>query len=598
MILRVIAIFAFILGAVSANAIEIVRYVAENGTGDGLSIDNPSGNLKSILELSYKVDRLIILAQPGTLEVPMIEEPDARPRYKNVYIYGGGVTDISNAKEKTIIKGDLEINGGTIVNVDFKGANYKNRFGYQMTGTLKTTACNVYYSNVSVLEYKTKPGDDNYISDVKANSLYINNPNGRYTHTFVNVYNTVVLSGKGLFLEGGVLGYFQYCDFYYNTRGAYLNCKEGTTFDDCRFVGNNTEGAVKIDVLTDDIAVYFNRCVFADNNSKERDCSSAITGISPYSLQNCLIMNNKSNSTARNNNAACWGAVQIHRSQTRISNCTFYKNGNGAIHYWMESADHANAPESQIFNCVFLGNGVPFVSYYSNNSPKMMYCAADFGSDIPELDAQNHNIRITEASAKMLVDENKYKVELQEGSPLINAGYLQFSSDMNHVSHLMFDGTDLGCVEYTGKWEKTTPENTLKIKNETFVKCKSVFNGSNYFAYIPSSITAEGDIVPYGALYTGDNLQQPKLYDDGRYVVTYMNIRGRKSALLSQYGSLNYWYILENLYYDNVAPIAKKVNNRWELQVPAATGKTSSTATKKSSTATTKKTGTTRRTTR
>lgn len=570
MFLRLTAILVFFAATLTTNAIEITRYVAENGTGDGMTKENPSGNLKAILELSHKVDAVTIYAEPGTYEVPLVEEVDARPRYRNIYLYGGGETGLNKANDKTVIKGDLEIIGGLVANVDFKGANYKNRFGYQMTGTLRTTACNVYFTNATALEFKTKAGDDNFITGVTANSLYINNPNGRYTHTSVTVYNTIVANGRGLFLEGGVLGYFSFCDFFYNERGAFLNCKEGTLFDDCRFVGNNKEGGAKVDVITDDIAVYFNRCVFADNVTTERDCSSAVCGIAPFALQNCLIMNNRSANIQRNDNARRWGAVEIHRSQTRISNCTFYKNGDAAIFYWMERSDHANASDSQIFNCMFLKNRLSYVSYYSETSPKMMYCAADFGSDIPELDAQNHNIRITEASAKMAVDEDRYLVELQEGSPLINAGFLQFSNDINHMSHLMFDGTDIGCVEYIGKWEKASPESTLKIKDETYVKLKASYNGSAYYAYMPAAQTDGGPVAPFGALYAGNNLQQPKVYADGRYAVTYMNIGARKAALLNQSGTPRIWYVLENLYYDNAAPVAKLVNNRWRLETPAA----------------------------
>ena len=116
----------FILFSLTANSIEITRYVAEGATGDGLSKENPSGDLKSVLDLSTNVESLTIYLDAGTYVLPTIRSINDRIEYKNVCIYGGGCDEVRDVADKSVIKGDLSINGGAVMNVDFRGSAYED----------------------------------------------------------------------------------------------------------------------------------------------------------------------------------------------------------------------------------------------------------------------------------------------------------------------------------------------------------------------------------------------------------------------------------------------------------------------------------------
>ena len=170
---RFLTILVCIFAFSTANAVEIVRYVAEGGTGDGLSKESPTGNLKAVLEMSYKVDKVTIYAEPGYFSVPLVENPDGRPTYKNVYLYGGGESEIADVKDKTVIEGDLAIKNGIVCNIEFVGADYKDKFGHRMVGSLRTSGCNVYFSLASILEFEAVPSYHNQIYGFKGKSLYV-----------------------------------------------------------------------------------------------------------------------------------------------------------------------------------------------------------------------------------------------------------------------------------------------------------------------------------------------------------------------------------------------------------------------------------------
>ena len=124
-------ILCFIFAAFAAsvaNAIEITRYVAQGATGDGLTKESPAGDLKKVLDLSKNVDGLTVYLEPGQYELPPLTDVNSRTRYNNVCIYGGGCQGIAKAESKSVIKGDLSINGGAVLNVNFIGSRIEDKW--------------------------------------------------------------------------------------------------------------------------------------------------------------------------------------------------------------------------------------------------------------------------------------------------------------------------------------------------------------------------------------------------------------------------------------------------------------------------------------
>lgn len=578
---RIIALTVCLSAIMAANAVNIVRYVAEGATGDGLTAESPTGDLKGVLEMSYKVDKLTIYASPGTFKLPLVESPGIAPTYRNVYLFGGGEKELLDSPAKTVIEGDLEIIDGLVVNIDFKGADYKDRYGHRHIGSLRVTGCQVYCSEASVLTYTALPSYPNQIYSVKTKTLNIKRSDMAYGKTSMDVSFCTIVGGQGVSVEN-VSCTFRNCNFFNNTRGAYLYGQDPSTFTDCWFLGNFAQGAINVDVISDNPSAYIYRCVFAANASTDQDCCSVIYGVAPFVMESSLIAHNKRHAGYGQQTSRWNGAVELHRRQSLVANCTFWENEEAAIYYWKSSEDHYYTREDQVVNCLFLGNKYPYISYYSDNSPKMMYCAADFGSDIPELDAERHNFRINAQNVRMTIDEN-YHVEVLEGSPLINAGVLNFGNDINRVSHFMLGNSDIGCAEYVGNWEIETPEKKLTIDDEDFLMCKTSYKGSPFYAYVNKNL-AETGISLSSSIYLGNNLSPLKQYGEEERVLVFMNTNGQKRAVMYRPAFPVGWEYSASMVYENTLPVAVKRDGVWKLEIPKTTGTASKTGTARKST--------------
>lgn len=561
---RIMAALAALAVCLAAEAVSITRYVAEGATGDGLTRENPTGNLQEVLDMSGRVDGITVYLAPGTYRLRPLEDVNNRTTYRNVLIYGGGVTDTNAAQNKSVITGDMVVNGGALCNVDFRGSRTGEPAQGYIYGELKAIGCNLYHCNVSRLDFQATGPDQQYLIGVRTPYAQISRYGFYHGRPNVTVTDCSFSGGEGLSLSG-VKATVSGCNFTDNTLGLWIKDADGTVFSDCRFTSNHKYGAIDIRTLTDDFAAIFDRCVIAGNVTTQGDNAPGITSIAPYLIKNSLIAKNSSQ-VKNGANVPRWGAVVLSRRQTRIWNCTFYDNKDAAIYYKMAPGDQPRVGRNQIVNCVFLKNRLSYVAYY-DNSPMMSYCAADFGSGIPELDAENHMIRIDETTAGMQVGAD-YRVTVEEGSPLINAGLPMADLDLYRVERQMLGGTDIGCAEHKGTWRVSVPATTLAFGHAAYTKCEATHQGKRYYGYVFGN-DIDGDRVEIANnVYLGDNLVPVKLYDNGRVAVAAMNIAGKKTAVLYVLDSA-VWTVADAKTYTSALPAAVRNGNTWKLKEQA-----------------------------
>lgn len=564
--------FALITFHPGSHAIEITRYVAEGATGDGLTKETPAGSLLKVLNLSKQVEKLTVYLAPGTYRLPPLEDANIRAEYRNVSLYGGwSAATEEQTIEKSVITGDLFVNGGLVSNIDFRGSKIGNNVEGYLEGSLTALGCNVYDCKATRLEMQAVGGSVSYLIRTEARCTSISPYRSGMQKPKIIVNDCNFSDGLGL-SANNVKAIFENCHFNNNQSAglSLYNC-EGTILKRCRVIGNKGEGGVCVKDLTDDFSAIFDQCIISNNTTGNSEYASALTTHAPVLMQNCLIAGNGSDLMASGSNIPDrhQGAVELNRSQSLFRNCTFYGNKNAAIYYNMTPADHSRTGNGQFINCVFLKNGQPFVNKYGN-APAMYYCAADFGSDIPELDAERKIIRIDGNSAKMSVISNE-GIFLEEGSPLINAGRPIGYNDAFGISHLLLGGTDLGYVEYTGgPWHRTSPEVAVAIGKDKYVKMESTYDGKNYYIMVQEKDISENGVPNMdGSIDLGDNIADIKVLDES-HVITYRTLDGKKTALLYDFDAKS-WQLAEIMPYTSLRPTAVKDANGWKLKQGTAT---------------------------
>ena len=588
---KILLTFATLLTAITACAIDITRYVAEGGTGDGLSKENPTGDLLKVLQMSKSVESVTVYLAPGKYDLPAKSAGPNDEVYGRVCLYGGGgdgsVADLEN---KSIITGDLRINGGVVMNIDFRGSHKKGFYsneGYinDTYGELNLIGANIFYCRANRLVTQGIDGNTQYIIGVKGQTARVGSYKTHYNdygpQPFAVIADCEFSGGEGL--EVGIRANVSNCRLNNNsgTGLAIRNSGLATNVTDCEIIGNKGKGGVAVEGTSDDPVAVFARCVISGNVSSDNEYCSAISGRAPYAAISCLIAENRSEVTSKtgsyNNYRRYLGAVMLERASTRFVNCTFYDNKDAAIYYWMEG-DHGRVANGHFSNCVFLGNGKPWHSY-NKNEPVISNCATDFGSEIPELDAERKLVRITKATAGMDVIDGR-RVEIHENSPLINSGVPELNLDIDKISHLMLGGTDMGCKEYTGNWTKSTPE--LKFSNESvkYLQIESEFRGGKYYAMIPpANISADGIPELSYSIYLDNKLRAPKL-GGADAIAVYLSLDGRKYAV--QYNKQfaapwlrSYDWVIQKIEpYTTAAPVLEKnASGNWILKqgTPAKT---------------------------
>lgn len=560
----------------AAHALEITRYVKQGASGDGLTKETPTGNLKKVLDQSVQVDGLTIYLEPGTYALPPLESAQST-QYRNVAIYGGGCDQVTESKEKSIITGDLCINGGAVINVDFKGSVHKDQWSPEVIhGGLHVIGCNVFFTKATHFEAQAVGGQKMWLIGVDAQTASISKfKNGIMADAEVEAWECNFSYGNGASVVDVRLSATR-CRFNYNkdAPGLELNVVRGSVIRDCEVIGNRGYGGISIGGLTDDINIEFDRCVISKNITNNHKYSSAITSRVPYFMSSCLIAANSANVNGQGigyEADAYEAAILLTKRQTRFLNCTFYDNRSALLQYKLSAADHNSIETPQFINCVFLGNAKPFLSS-SGLEPTIFSCAADFGSDIPELDKERRLIRITSENAKMKVDDAR-DVQILPGSPLINVGLHVLFLDLHGNSHQLLGATDMGCCEYTGEWEKCMPESTLQFHAGEYLKVKADYDGTTYYAYVAQQLVKEDKVVEFiHSIYGGREILPLKKIDDTA-AISYLRSSQEKFAVVyeltySPWGYYWDWDMPIAMEYKEQPPVAEKVDGHWILKEP------------------------------
>lgn len=567
----------FCLLSLTAKSIEITRYVAEGATGDGMTKETPAGDLKKILDLSSNVESLTVYLTPGTYVLPTVKGFGDIVKYNNVIIYGGGSAEVLDVSDKSVIKGDLFINGGAIVNVDFIGSVYEDPYSPNVTeGELHVIGCNVFYSKATKFFAEAVSGQEMWLVGLNMKDARISAYKNGMGTPQVYAWGCNFSNGLGASFRGVKLIATE-CKFNNNSGavGLDLGVVDGSVIRNCEIIGNKGYGAMTISGLTDDINVVIDRCIISNNVTTDPRHCSVITTFTPFHMRNCLIANNYDmvEKDGIGYEGDHWrGAILLTRRQTLFTNCTFYNNGGALLHYKMEPGDHQRITSPQFSNCVFLRNKISYITK-TGLKPNIAYSAADFGSDIPELDSEKHMIRITEANVGMVVENQNRTIRLLENSPLINVGQPMVSLDINGNSHQLLGGTDLGCCEYTGDWEKCQSETLLKIYGKDYPKIKTSYKGINYYGYIPNSEMENGKVKAFAnSIYAGTEIIPAKKIGDGD-ILSYLKIGNKKYALINvlEYAKLpgapyEIWVPQTIKEFTTTPPTAELVNSQWVLK--------------------------------
>ncbi len=511
-------------GLTYAHALEISRYVSEGATGQGLSAADPSGNLREVLQLSSQVDGLTIYLAPGTYHLPLAETYDQLPTYKGVTIYGGCTGDTYDTDNKSRIIGELHINQGYIANIDFRHGSIGNPKNDGREGELKTLDCNLDHVSATRLEANVSSHNQIKLHNVWSPNLSIG---AKFSTRNIPLVIMSKCSATGSancgFTASSVRVIADNCEFSNNSGGGMSlhNCT-GSYFVDCKFMNNKTNGAISLSDISDDITVTFQRCIISNNSTSNPDRSAAISTGTPICLSNCLIAGNYSMSDNRQLKPH-QGAIELGRRASRFYNCTFYGN-HSALFYSMYPADQNNITEPQFLNCLFLKNRVSYISVHGMK-PELYYCAADFGSGIPELDAERGLLRITPDNVNIRVVDNE-AVFIDEDSPLINKGQPIIANDLDGINRQMLGGTDIGCVEYHGEWRQVEGKESIQLVDKEYIHVSNEYDGKKFHGLSPkSNLDTPTGIVGCGGsmLYLGDNLATYRKAADN-VVVTYMTV--------------------------------------------------------------------------
>ena len=569
---RFLLLFSILLNVVFAGySLKIIRYVSENGTGNGMTEETPCSNLEEVLQLSTQVEELIIVLSPGTYNLTLPHNYYDRKEYKNIMIFGGWENGKSNPEHKSIITGDLCIRGGHLDCIDFRAKKpiYTRN---SLDGHLTIT--DVSLSNVAVSELEAH-------IDLNKSLLFYNvlckggTIKGNFTtgaKPVIRMDNCKFSSSAGAGLVASYVNFMASdCSFDHNEKGGLeLDGCTGSLFVNCRFTDNSGKGAILLRDITDNISAQFNRCVIANNSTSDKNRSPGISAGAPIILSNSLVAGNHSE-VSGDPVAPCRGAIELGRSQSQFSNNTFYGN-DAALFYTMYPDDQRNVSPYQFVNCLFLKNKTGWVSVNGVN-PQLNTCATDFGTGIPELDAETGRIVISADDAGVEIENNEHII-LKKGSPLINRGVESTFNDLNNLSRMILGGSDIGCVEYFGEWHKRQNSQHITIGDRKYIPAEAQYDGKTYYSLISSDAYDEATTsfnMTGNMIYLGNNIAPMKQLDD-RHVIAYMTYDNSKTAMLIvSTGDMDgSWAVSDKMSYTSILPTAVKQGETWWLKAGVA----------------------------
>lgn len=459
---------AILLTGQSLSALTVTRFVSPTGTGDGMTEQNPTSDLGSVLAIGAKVDLLELKVAPGfySLNLPDTGEGVA---FSNIVLDGTwhqegssdkvrinypGIEFINSQITNVSFSGSVSVNGGALVNCDADRIMTLDLNGGN--GMLKK--CNAKGFQITNWAHR---------SNTEAQLISCNTTgNGGYG-----------LSGKNI----GTLAVID-CNFNNNAEGGVNidGCKRAR-FENCQFNYNSGDGALRFVEFDNSGIVYFDKCTFLYNKVTSNHCYN-IYVYSNASFRDCLFVGNTEKDYDRK------GIVHLVRPDFNVVNCTFIDN-KGAL-----ELESFYPSRYQISNCAFWNNGPTNVYTDAREDVPLERCAMDHGTGVPELDAQKGIIRLTAENKGF--EFTGTEVVLQPNSILVNNGENRSILDKDIFYHPRnaFGGTDIGCVEYVtgeGLWKPDSM--TVSTYDCNYYLAKATVGSNDYYCLFPEDRKESGD---------------------------------------------------------------------------------------------------------
>lgn len=491
-----------------------------------MSSENPTSDLSGMLELGAKVDRLYLYVSPGFyfLNVP---DNDENVKYSNVTLDGTWCDEGTDDMVRIDFKG-IEFINSNIQKVSFSGnatisGGIMKRCESDMEIIARLSAGNCYLYNCEAKGFNA----NNHLGGPKSELVMVDCTarEGYYGLRGQSVYSLVAKN----------------CEFSQEYGGGVNidGCKKAY-FENCNISFNSGLGAIRLIEFSNEGEALFSKCQFIHNNVTDNNAFNFFVH-SNVSFYDCLFIGN----TEKDNDIK--GIVNLSRPDFSVVNCTFIDN-KGAL-----NLEQYYPSKNQIINCVFWGNGKTNV-YCGDHTVPLLNCAMDHGSGIPELDAQNGIILLTENNKGFKFTGTDVELD-PNTSVLINRGYPRsiLEGDLYYHPRSLFGATDIGCVEFAsspGLWQ---PDTTVVIStvcgDYTLHKAK-IGTQQTFYGLFPKFMMRDGnlDIESYNRdfIYLDTMPLKPKVHQ-GKY--------------LERHTSIAEGYLLDVLIYDENEGLWKTISN-------------------------------------
>lgn len=544
-----------------ASALEITRYVSATGTGDGLTPENPTSNLESVLSLGKKVDCVIILVTPGIYDIKGSGIEDAP--YQNVHLYGvNNFVDRDNPGQlpPQINCPHASFLHSIVGNVDFSGS-----LGFQSSQFSYITAGKHIHAYVN-------DNEELLISGVNCTGFTFENYNG--------------LASIRLFrcnANGGTYGLQSKHADVTAVLCRFSNCKAGGVsmdtgrayFEDCEFLNNAGNGGAFVWSLDQQISSFKN-CFFMGNTTDDRDRGAGLTVLGTgVMLSNCVFDDNKGAGRMADKLV---GAFRCFSSRFYVESCLFTDNAGGVMTNAYPGENRLT--DISIQNTAFFKNGEDIIAPNGFDITRSR-CATDHGSGIPELDSQEGLVIVNgkdmcgdnpaEKYLGIYWDGENNMFRLAENSCLINAGMTQYDSDYYGTWRTALGGSDIGPFEYTGILSPDYSIPPVKFGKYVYRYVVSKYKDKEHYflADIPEGLE-EINRLPWGALYVGEKSLMPERYGDT--LLTYQVVTGNKNLLFFKNEGRE-WKCVKTIPYTGSKPVIKKSVAKKNTLVITADGK-------------------------
>lgn len=508
---KLFCIAAFLISSLGMSALEITRYVSAIGTGDGMTAETPTSDLAGMLALGEKVDNLILYVSPGFYTI-----------HSRDFSCHNIMLDGSWKDEGT----------SDMVRINCPGISFTNSYLYKVSfsGNVGIDHGNLTRCDADGTISMSLNNGDCALRYCKAKGFGAHNWAHR-SGSIVELSNCTTTGGNCYGFEAKNIGELYVYSTTFNSQkagGVNIDGCKYAMFSKCEFSFNAGDGALRLIEFDNSGKVEFSNCEFLYNEVTHAHQHN-VNIHSNASFYNCLFIGN----TEKDYDSR--GFINLARPDFLFRNCTFIDN-HGAI-----ELQSYYPSDYQIINCAFWNNGKNNVYAGGQEDVPLLNCAMDYGTGVPELDAQKGIILLTKENKGFNYTGSEIKIE--PGSALINRGYpvsITVPDIYSHTSNA-FGGTDIGCTEFIsapGLWQPDSLSVTTEYGDYTL--CKAEFGGGSYYALLPDNKVSKGNLeiscYDTNFIYLDKMPVTPKVHNN-KFIEIHLNnvVKGGYTACIMNY---------------------------------------------------------------